>query len=359
MDLLLTSEQEQLRAAARAFLASHGAPSADRAPGCDPASWLRSCRELGLAGLLAAGEWGGSDAGLREAALVMQEGGAVLDTSPLLSTSLAMAALRAVGETAGGAWVADAVDGRRRVALLLATRADRDTIVLTAASEKGPARVDARVSGVLDAVDADFFVVLGALADGRPGVGLVDADEPGVRRDPLSGLDLTRSFARVEITGAAAHVEAVSPPVMDDIRSRLDTLVAAELVGVIRHCVEALGAYVNTRVAFGRTIGSYQGVKHQLADMYCTFELADTAVRAAAAAIDDSEPDAALEAAVALHKATNSALDVTAESLRLYGGIGYTWEHDAHLYFRRARVDAVLLGRPEAQARRLAALLSV
>lgn len=364
MNLLLTAEQEMLRAEVRRLMTTGieppSAQDGPHGPRREGNPWTKGHRQLGLFGLLLDGEHGGSGAGMREIALVLQESGAVLDPAPLLSASFAAACLARMGGPVAAMLAPDLATGRRQAAFVRASRPD-DAIEITPdqpGASSGSARLTAQVRDVLDGLDADFYLVLGR-GEGGGVLAVVDAAQAGVSRSAQTSLDLSRQFARIEAADAPAQFKNLTTAEVDDLLARLGLMVSAELTGVIRHCLDTLSAYAKIRRAFGRPIGSFEAVKHQLADMYCAYELADSAVRAAAWAADADGQQAALAAAVAELYTTRSAVQVTTECVRLYGGIGYTWEHEAHRYFRRARVNQVLLGQPEHHAGRVADLLAL
>nr|WP_269128727.1 acyl-CoA dehydrogenase [Nonomuraea sp. K271] len=183
----------------------------------------------------------------------------------------------------------------------------------------------------------------------------VDLTGPGVSRTALETLDPTRGQARVELNGAPARVLGPRP----DIGDLLCVALAAEQLGVMRAALDAIVAYAKVRVAFGRYIGSYQGVKHKLADMHAKLEQAESIVRYAAWSADESPDDLPEAAALAQAYVGRACFEVARDHLLLHGGIGYTWEHDAHLFYKRAKADEVLMGPPRVHRARLATLLEL
>ncbi|WP_281427454.1 acyl-CoA dehydrogenase family protein, partial [Nonomuraea ceibae] len=167
-----------------------------------------------------------------------------------------------------------------------------------------------------------------------------------------------RGQARVELTAAAARVLGPLPDAAG-VADRLAVALAAEQLGVMRAALDAIVAYAKARVAFGRYIGSYQGVKHKLADMHGKLEQAESIVRYAAWAADESPGELPEAAALAQAYVGRACFEVARDHLLLHGGIGYTWEHDAHLYYKRAKTDEVLLGPPREHRARLARLLEL
>ncbi|MFD8564060.1 acyl-CoA dehydrogenase family protein [Streptosporangium canum] len=326
MNLVLTEEQRELRGTVRSFLATASPlPDVRRAAesesGYDPAVYRRLNGELGLAGLIVPQEYGGAGAGYAELAIVLEETGAALLPGPFLATTLATILLTELGDKellpdiAAGTTVATvALDGDRAL-----NGAEADVVLM----------VDgARVRAVR-----------------------------GGGRTPLTTLDPTRRQARVE--AVAGEAVASSEAGMARVRDLFAVAVAAEQLGVLRAALDAIVAYSRIRVAFGRLIGSYQGVKHKLADMHCKLEQAESIVRNAAWAADEAPGELPLAAALAQAYVGRACFEVARDSLLLHGGIGFTWEHDAHLYYKRAKSDEVLLGPPRIHRARLADLLEL
>ncbi|MGV9770487.1 acyl-CoA dehydrogenase family protein [Streptosporangium sp. NPDC003464] len=326
MKLVLTEEQRELRDTVRSFLAAASPLSevrraADSETGYDPAVYRRLNGELGLAGLIVPQEHGGAGAGYAELAVVLEETGAALLPGPFLATTLA--------------------------AILLTELEDKETLPGIAA---GTTVATVALDGDRALNGAEAEVVLAV--DGTR----VRAVRGGART-PLTVLDPTRRQARVDLREG----EAVSAPEAALARARdlFAVAVAAEQLGVLRASLEAIVAYAKVRVAFGRFIGSYQGVKHRLADMHCKLEQADSIVRHAAWAADEAPGELPLAAALAQAHVGRACFEVARDSLLLHGGIGFTWEHDAHLYYKRAKADEVLLGPPRIHRARLADLLEL
>lgn len=352
MTYVLDQEQEALRAAVRKFLGAHPSIPGIRAAAetedarQDRATWRRACVELGVAGLLATPEHGGAGAGLEEATIVLEEMGAVLDAGPMLSVSAAVDALERAGGALAEAYVERLVAGE----IVAAVAFDLDGAAVTATN----GAVSGRLAHVPAAPDADLLVVVTDAA-----VLAVEATASGVSQHVDSGIDMSRRHATVTLDGATARVGRIDAAAARTLHDRFTALVVAELTGVIQASVDSLVEYATVRVAFGREIGSYQGFKHQLAELHVQLELARTMTRSVAWAADFAAESLALEAAVAAYWVPDTAASVTSEVVRLHGGIGYTWEHDAHLYFRRARGDLALLGPRGRAAARLDALIAV
>ncbi|MFF4617953.1 acyl-CoA dehydrogenase family protein [Nonomuraea jabiensis] len=338
MKLVLDEEQRQLRAAVRAFLGA-ASPLSKARHGYDPQVYARLNGELGLAGLIIAEEYGGAGAGLAELAVALEETGAALLPGPFLATAFAAIALTRAPDKELLAAVAEG----RTTATLAQAPVDLDGGV-----------VRGTLAQVLSGMEADVLVAPARGGDGELLVA-VELAGPGVTRTPLETLDLTRGQARVVLEGAPARVLGPAPEVGD----RLCVALAAEQLGVMRAALDAIVAYAKIRVAFGRYIGSYQGVKHKLADMHCKLEQAESIVRYAAWAADESPDELPGAAALAQAYVGRACFEVARDHLLLYGGIGFTWEHDAHLFYKRAKADEVLLGPPRIHRARLAQLLEL
>ncbi|MBO3748044.1 acyl-CoA/acyl-ACP dehydrogenase [Streptosporangiaceae bacterium NEAU-GS5] len=317
MNLLLSAEQQDLRAAVRSFLSN-----VNPRDGYDPAVYGRMNGELGLAGLVIPDEYGGAGGGISDLSVVLVETGAALLPGPFLATTLATLALL---ECPDKELLSGIAEGRINAAL---------------AWEDRPL--------VLGGMEADVLI----LVTGEPSLVAVE----GFGREPVETIDITRGMARVSLDGATTRV--LGRP-SDRVHDLAMVAIAAEQLGVLRESLAAIVSYAKVRVAFGRFIGSYQGVKHKLADMHCALEQAESLVRHAAWTADAAPDELPLAAALAQAYVGRACFQAAKDSLLLHGGIGFTWEHDAHLYFKRAKSDEVLLGPPRLHRSRLAALLGL
>ncbi|MEV0821060.1 acyl-CoA dehydrogenase family protein [Nonomuraea rubra] len=340
MKLVLSQEQQELRAAVRDFLRT-ASPLPKVREGYDPQVYARLNGELGLSGLIVPEEYGGAGAGMSELAVALEETGAALLPGPFLATAFAALALGQVPDKELQTGIAE---GR------LAATLDHTELSYTGGTASGTA------AQVLSGGDADVLV-----APARDGGALVmvavELAGPGVTRTALETLDLTRGQAKIVLDGAPARVLGPAPET--GVFDRLCVALAAEQLGVMRAALDAIVAYAKIRVAFGRYIGSYQGVKHKLADMHCKLEQAESIVRYAAWAADESPAELPEAAALAQVYVGRACFEVARDHLLLHGGIGYTWEHDAHLFYKRAKADEVLLGPPRIHRARLGQLLEL
>jgi alkylation response protein AidB-like acyl-CoA dehydrogenase len=217
---------------------------------------------------------------------------------------------------------------------------------LTAARDGASWRLTGELSAVVDGGSVDRLLVA---AQGPDGLGLfvVDPHSDGVTVERRAGLDLTREMASVELTSAPAEAVASTRPVVEvlrDLRDRSLLGYVAELSGVASRCLEMATAYALTREQFGRPIGSFQAVKQKAADMLVATESIQAAMWSLSRLAADGSSELELSAAVAKAYASDRCYRVAADNIQIHGGIGYTWEHDAHLYFRRAKALQLLGG---------------
>jgi len=363
-----TDAQAAFRQELRSFTKAHGTSQAVRAllddpAGYDPAVWELMAKQLGLPGLIVSEEHGGSGAGAGEAVIALEELGATLLPSPFLATLLGTIAVIAAGDGGAAARILTAAAaGQQRLAL-----AGADSGEVTAAVDAdGGWRLTGEVPYVLDGAGASLILVIAGTA-----LFAVAPGAAGLTVTALETLDLTRREARLSFDGVPA--ELVSDPGQDAWAGRVRSLaaldVAAGSLGVIRRCLEMATGYAKERTAFGRTIGSFQAVKHMCADMLVDLECTRAAVEHAAKVADRADESgppgeaaaAALPAACSVAKAYASDAVVRAATtlIQVHGGLGFTWEHDAHLFYRRAFSDEQLFGDAAAHRAQLAAALVV
>jgi alkylation response protein AidB-like acyl-CoA dehydrogenase len=331
MEFADTAEQAALRDAVRAFVRRHATPDQVRtvasSAGYDPKIWGRLSIELGLTALAVPERHGGAGAGPREVAIVVEELGRVLLPSPFLSTAVTALALTAAAEDGAGRAVAERylpglADGSVVGALAL------DADVTTA---------DGSVSGtarhVVDGAAAGLLLV-------RCGDGLLAVAATDAHVVPLDTLDQTRRQATAHFDRAPAFEVGPAAPAITLQR----VLLAAECAVAAEHCLDVTVDYLKTRRQFGRPIGSFQALQHRAADLAVAVTSARATAQAAVwTAATDPAGLAALAPLAALH-CSRTFLQVAAEMIQLHGGIGFTWEHEAHLYFKRAKSTQLLLG---------------
>ncbi|MCA2209417.1 acyl-CoA dehydrogenase family protein [Nocardia rosealba] len=334
-----SNELLEFRSSVRALLAKHATPEALRAAmdsdlGYDPKLWQLLCEQVGVAALAVPEQWGGVGASLVESLMVVGELGRVLSGVPMLGSAVlgVQAVLLAGDEQACERLLPDLAEGARTAALCWA-------------DSQGWDNCGVRVEGGLLSGTA-HYVLHGAQAD----VLLVLTDDglfetsptaAGVTVTPTPGLDHTRTLASITFTETPATR-------LGDPGSRLRDIawaaLAAEQVGAARRCIEMTVEYTSARVQFGRPIGSFQALKHRMADMYVLVESAESAALLAAQSLAAGSDSAAEDVWVARTHCTEAFNAVAAETIQLHGGIAITWEHDAHLYFKRAHATAELFG---------------
>jgi alkylation response protein AidB-like acyl-CoA dehydrogenase len=232
-------------------------------------------------------------------------------------------------------------------------------------SGRGPAgsgtvKLRGMVKAVADALPAGALLVP---AEGVPnGLYLVDAIAPGVHRGPVVSLDMTRQLCDISLDDAEARQIAVGRAAEAAVGAGLTAgaaVLAAEQLGLAQRCLDLTVAYVKERRQFARPVGSFQALKHRLADLWTTITLARAASRYAAACLADGDPDAPVAVALAKSACCEAAVLAAEEMVQMHGGIGFTWEHPAHLYLKRAKAASVSFGTPGAHLAALAALVDL
>ncbi|MEB8340218.1 acyl-CoA dehydrogenase family protein [Streptomyces endophyticus] len=357
-----TEEQRQLRAVLRDFFAEASGPEDVRKHlatprGYDEAVWGRLAGEIGVHGLAIPEEYGGSGFTFAELAVALEESGRALYCAPLLPTVVlaAQALLDAGDRQACERYLPRIADGT-----LTATVAgfQGDAAPAISAEPTGSGTVlRGAADFVLDGAGANLILVRAQTPDG-PRVFACEPAPDTCVRTPHRVLDETRRQARVEFHGAPATPVGESgntAVALDAGRAGL----AAEQVGGSGHALDATAEFVAQRHQFGRAIGSFQAVKHRLADVLVALEAARSAATYATACVALGSPQLPVAASAAAAVCSETFRLATAEYVQLHGGIGFTWEHPAHLYVRRARSAEVLFGTAEQHRARLAALVGL
>ena len=364
-EFTFTDEQAQLRAAVRKFSADNFDESTVRRlmesdPPFDAKVWARLGGELGVLGLSVPESDGGVGGTLVDQAVAVEELGAVLACGPIFGTVfLAIPALVAASSgPVRDALLNELVEGRRTAAFAVPDQAgvfDPADVAVTASGDT----VTGTVEQVVDAGAADVLLVA---AKGPDGVALfaVEATETGLERTPLATLDLTRPQANVRFTEAPARLiagPAEAARVIDHALHVGAALLAVEQVGAAQHLLDLSVEYAKSRLQFGRPIGSFQAVKHRLADVLVDLEHARSTAYHAVWALTDGSDDPALATSIAQAVCSAALSHIATDAIQVHGGIGFTWEHQAHLYFKRAATDAALLGSAEQHRSRVAAMV--
>jgi alkylation response protein AidB-like acyl-CoA dehydrogenase len=371
LQLTDTEEQQELRASVRRFLADKS-PAAearrqiDTDEGFDRVVWRQMATQLGLQGVAIPERYGGSGFSTVEQNIVLQELGRALYGGPYFS-SIAFAAqllLALADEAACTEYLPAIADGSLLATVAIAEpgrRWDASAATVVATQTRGGWVIDGVKTVVVGAMAADLLLVLANARDGL-GVFAVDARADGVMRSALPPLDLTRRIAEVTFAGAMGRRLGNSADCSAQLSVTLDhavTAVAAEQVGGAEACLEMAVQYAKTRVQFGRPIGSFQAVKHRCADMLMRVEFAKAAAAYGSWAVANDPTDAPLAAALCKSYCSDVFLRVAADNIQVHGGIGFTWEHDAHLYFRRAKALQLFLGDAAHQRTRIAQALGL
>jgi alkylation response protein AidB-like acyl-CoA dehydrogenase len=333
MEFAFTDEQKMIAETVQAFFRENATSARTRqamaADGIDRTLWSAFCTELGLAGVGLPEEHGGAGLGMVEFAIVAEAAGAQVAAIPLLGLATAARAIAAGGTDAQKAeWLPRLITGE-------AIAACEGVPALTVAGS----RLSGRIEFVPHGAAADVFVFV---APGQAWI--VRADAPGVSVKGHVTMDQTRPFATVTLDGAAAEPLADAAAAIAAVHAGGWVCLAAEALGGAQEALDRTVAYARERVQFGRQIGSFQAYKHRLADMLIEIEQARSGVYWAACAVDEQSGEAGL----ALHAAKSFCADtyfmVAGNMIQLHGGIGFTWEHDAHLFFKRARAIQSMLG---------------
>lgn len=355
MNFTLSPDNEAMRDAAAAFLDREVDLQPLLRPGSGPLAadreglW-RAAAALGLAGLAIDERHGGLGTTLLDTALVLGEAGRTLAPMPLLGT---LAGSWAIAATAGEADQADLLPpvaaGYRRLALCVAdATGECDAGAAADAVADGDThRLTGGAHFCVDAPEADLLLVAARL-DGGASLFAVERGE-GVAVVDDDWRDHSRRVATVTLDAARARRLGDWAAAWPGVRDRLYVALAAESAAVARASLMAMVAYARERHAFGRAIGEYQAIKHQLADVAGQVELADVGVQYAAWAIDAGQADAGVAAAIAQSHASETARAATYRSIQLFGAVGFTWEMSNHLFYKRARCNAALLGDPARQ----------
>jgi alkylation response protein AidB-like acyl-CoA dehydrogenase len=360
-------EREELRAAVGAFLARNGGvdrlrTAVDTGELHDDVAWRAMADDLGLPGIGVPEDLGGAGYGFADLAVVLEELGGALYPSPLLAGRvLAGELLMALLPDAADPGVVREALGRLATGTATGTADLGDPgLVARTAPDGGVVVVDGIVAPVVDGARADLLL-LGATLDGAPAVVLVEASAPGLTRTPMRTLDLTRELATVSCDGTPARVLASGPAAVaarSDAWRRAAIAMAAEQIGGAARCLAMAVEHARGRIQFGRPIGSFQAVKHRLAEVLLEVDAGQAAVTHAARAVDAGSPDLALLAPLVLAHTSEAYIAAAAACIQVHGGMGFTWEHPAHLYYRRARSTALILGSPDRLRDQLARTLS-
>jgi alkylation response protein AidB-like acyl-CoA dehydrogenase len=367
-DLLYSEDETALREAVRGLISDQGGwpevlARMESTQAYDTGLWQKLAQQVGCAGLLVPEDAGGAGASYREAAVVAEELGRSLAAVPFLGSAvMATTALLSVGD---GELLAEVAGGAVTAALAVPFATVPGSRPAPTVRIDGPAAGDApgtyrltgTVTGIADALPADVLLVP---ADGVPyGLYVVRADEAGVTAAPVSSLDMTRQLCDLTLDGAPARQLAAGEPARQAVEAALAAgagILASEQLGMAERCLELTVAYLKERHQFARVVGGFQALKHRLADFYVSVVQARAVARYAADCLATGSPDAPVAIALAKATCSDTALKAAQETIQLHGGIGFTWEHPAHVFLKRAKADSLALGSADAHRASLAVL---
>lgn len=355
MKLVFSDEQEELRRSVRRFLQQTSSTSDVRRlmeteTGYDAALYSRMAQQLGLQGLAIPEQYGGAGYGWVELAVVFEEMGRALVCTPYFST-IALAAtalLESKDDAAKRQWLPGIAAGETRATLAFVEddgQWDGASTALTATDSGDGWTLGGDKSFVVDGATADVVLVI---ARTSVGLSLFLAGE-GFRRTPLETMDATRRLARLEFADTPATLigtDGDGERILSRVRDCAAIALACEQVGGAQACLDMSVEYANLRHQFGRPIGSFQAIKHLCADMLVEIESARSAAWAGAWAIADCDDDMPIVASLAQAVCSEAYFNAARNTIQIHGGIGFTWEHDAHLYFKRAKSSELFLGDP-------------
>jgi alkylation response protein AidB-like acyl-CoA dehydrogenase len=361
MQFTFTAEQQEFRSVMRRFLEESSPTTLVRRlmeteQGWDRGQWRALNDQLGLCGVHVPEEYGGQGFSFVELGIVLEEMGRALICAPYFASAVlaATAILNGASQAQKQALLPAIVSGEA-VATLAFTepngRWDMDGIETTATVSNGAYRLDGVKSFVLDGHTADLLIVPARRpgSTGEEGLSLfaVRADVAGLERRPLKTLDPTRKLARLEFRGVEAELlgdaEAAAAPFARTLAQAAACL-ANEMIGGAQHLRESALDYAGLRVQFGRPLASFQSMKHKQADMLLEVELAKSAAYVAAGAAAEDAGDLPALASLAKASASEAYLQTAIHTIQIHGGIGFTWDNDTHLWFKRAKSSEVFLG---------------
>ena len=358
MNFGFSEEQEELRKMVKRFLEEKSPESEVRRlmatpEGYDIAVWDQMAKELALQGLGIPEEFGGQGFGPVELYVVFEEMGAALFCSPYFSTvALAANALLFVGTDADKAAYLPGIASGETIATVALTddtgQWDLATTSTTATTSASAFVVNGVRSYVTDGSTASLLLVP-AMTDKGLSLFAVAGDAEGVARETLPTMDQTRKQSRVVLTDAPAQLVGVEGAALAGLETTLQVAaaaLAAEQVGGAQRVLNNAVEYAKKRVQFGRPIGSFQAIKHKCADMLLDVESAKSAAYYAAWAAQERNDELAIAASLAKSFCSEAYFHCAAENIQIHGGIGFTWEHHAHLYFKRAKSSELFLGDP-------------
>jgi alkylation response protein AidB-like acyl-CoA dehydrogenase len=371
MNFGFSEEQEELRKMVKRFLEEKSPETEVRrlmatAEGYDPAVWEQMANELALQGLGIPEQYGGQGFGPVELYVVFEEMGAALLCSPYFSTvALAANAILLVGSEADKENYLPGIASGQTIATLALTD-DAGQWNLSATSTRASATGDGFVlNGVRNYVtdgNVASLILVPAMTDKGLSLFAVNGDASGVSREALATMDQTRKQSRIVLSDAPAVLVGSDGGALAGLETTLSiaaAALAAEQVGGAQRVLNNAVAYAKDRVQFGRPIGSFQAIKHKCADMLLDVESAKSAAYYAAWAAQELNDELPIAASLAKSFCSEAYFHCAAENIQIHGGIGFTWEHHAHLYFKRAKSSELFLGDPSYHRELLAQRLGI
>ncbi|HJU82413.1 MAG TPA: acyl-CoA dehydrogenase family protein [Acidimicrobiia bacterium] len=370
MNFAFSEEQEEFRRQVRKWL-EQNAPSPvvrqlmETDSGFDREVWKETA-DLGWQAMAIPEEQGGAGFGYLELTILFEEMGRSLFPAPFLSTlGLAMPLISDLGSEEQKQEMLSAIAlGEKTVAVAFTEPSgnwDPGMVETSAVADGDGWAIEGRKSFVVDGASADDLLV-SANTDKEIGIFVVAGDNDAVEKRGLETLDQTRKLAEVTFSGARASRLGESENGLAALRRMVDkaiVLLAAEQVGGAQKCLEMSVDYAKTRHQFGRPIGSFQAIKHKCADMLVQVESAKSAAYYAGWAASEDNEELATVAPLAKSYCSEAYFYCASENIQIHGGIGFTWEHDAHLYFKRAKSSQLLFGDPAYHRARLGDLLGI
>ena len=370
MSIAFTQEHDNLRESVRRFLEQRSTTQDIRRlmesqDTYDLAVWKQLAQQMGLPGIAIPEEYGGSGYGIIEQVIILEEMGRALLPAPYFSSAIlaATALLESADEAACRELLPGIADGSATATLAWVEKLGAWDIT---------AQLDARATAttdgwsltghktlVLDATTASLVLVVAATPAG-PSLFAVVPGAAGMTSRPLKTLDSTRPFGSIEFDATPARLigtDGAAAGVLERTLRIAAVALAAEQAGTAERCLEISVEYSKLRVQYGRPIGSFQALKHRFVDLLLEIETAKSAVYFAAAAAAEGDPELPLVASMAKASASEALVHAASELIQFHGGIGFTWEHDAHLYFRRAKTTEQFLGSPQMHREVVAGLL--
>ncbi|MFE9320781.1 acyl-CoA dehydrogenase family protein [Nocardia sp. NPDC052278] len=355
MEFALNDEQTTLQQVVREFLTERAGEQAVRTRMAEPAGfdrqlWKQMGAEIGLQGIAIPEEYGGAGFTFVELGIALEELGRALTVSPFLASGvMAAQLLLALGDEAACAqWLPGIASGDLVATVALAEDEGSwqpDSVNLAARPVEGGWRLDGHKSYVVDGAGADLVLVV-ARAGGELAVFAVEATAPGLERTPLPTMDQTRKLARLTFSETPAERLAGADPAAAVVRmlDLTSIALAADALGGTTRVLDMAVEYAKVREQFGRPIGSFQAIKHMCASMLVELESSRSAVYYALWAAATGQPDVPVVAPMVKAHCVDAYLQAAGDNIQIHGGIGFTWEHPAHLYLKRAKSSQALLG---------------